>query len=287
MKTARSKNEDGGANFQTAKHKRICDFKMNDKISPQYIMKLIDIIGKALWKEYPSYKNVQFYIDKWHEVNNDDWNNPWENFVIARTKEAKIDLLQTLHNIDGETLLKIAIDLGLETPDFIPSIPTFRNEIKSEYRTASLTFEKAFKQIEERPDIAIGLANSALESIIKELLKDEKIKTKSNNKKTLYDLTADLLKEFQLYPNADMPAEIRTIGSSLLTVNQSIEKLRSEKTNIHGKTDGDYIIKDALYTYFVVNSVATVGLFLKSYYNKKFVKECKTVHSNMEDELPF
>jgi len=55
----------------------------------------------------------------------------------------------------------------LETPDFIPCIPTFRNEIKSDYKTASATFEKAFRQIEEHPDIAIGLANSSLESIIK------------------------------------------------------------------------------------------------------------------------
>lgn len=43
----------------------------------------------------------------------------------------KIDLKKTLHQIDGETLLKIAIDLGLDTPDFIPSIPMFKNELKS------------------------------------------------------------------------------------------------------------------------------------------------------------
>ncbi len=69
--------------------------------------------------------------------------------------------------MDGETLIKIAIDLGVDTPDLIPSIPFFRNEIKAEYPTASQAFEKAYKEIEENPDIAIGLVNSALESIIK------------------------------------------------------------------------------------------------------------------------
>lgn len=70
-------------------------------------------------------------------------------------------------------MLKIAIDVGVETPDLIPSIPVFRNEIKAEFESASAAFEKAFKQIEEHPDIAIGLANSVLESIIKAVLNDE------------------------------------------------------------------------------------------------------------------
>ena len=186
--------------------------------------------------------------------------------------EDNIDLTETLHNIPGETLLKIAIDLGVETPDFIPSIPMFRNVIKSEYKTASATFEKAFKQIEEHPDIAIGLANSALESIIKKILKDGLVSVNTNQNKTLYDLTTNLLKEFQMYPNSDMPIEIKTIGSSLLSINQSIEKIRSEKTDFHGKGTEDYIIKDPLYTYFIVNTVASIGLFLDSFYKKKFLE---------------
>lgn len=53
-------------------------------------------------------------------------------------------MTSTLHTIDGETLIKIAIDLGLETSDFMPSIPLFKNELNSSYENASLTFEKAF-----------------------------------------------------------------------------------------------------------------------------------------------
>ena len=252
-------------------------------------MDLVDKIEKALWDAFETgkYKKVRHYIERWQNTTVDFSGNTYHDFDISENEQGNIDLLETLHRIDGETLLKIAIDLGLETPDFIPSIPTFRNEIKSDYPTASATFEKAFKQIEEHPDIAVGLANSALESIIKEILQDVRIKTKSSSKKTLYELAADLLKEFQLYPNADMPAEIKIIGSSLLSISQSIEKLRSEKTNFHGKTEEDLVIKDPLYTYFVVNSVATVGLFLKSYYKKKFVTGNDTPGETAHDDLPF
>jgi len=253
---------------------------MEDTISPKYLMKLVESVNKAIWSEYESYKKVKLYIDKWYI-----WDLNWENFQIKTKPNGDIDLESTLHTMAGELLLKIAIDLGVETPDFIPLIATFRNEIKSDYKTASATFEKAIKQIENHPDIAIGLANSALESIIKEILKDTRLKTKPIAKKTLYDLTSELLKEFQLFPDSDMPIEIKKIGSSLLSVNQGIEKLRSEKTNVHGKTAEDYIIEDSLYTYFIVNSVTTIGLFLNSYYKKKFLD---TVSDNDEDnELPF
>lgn len=260
------------------------DYK--DIVSPKYQMQLISSVEKAIWDEYKSYKQVRLYINKWYNNNyepNGFNNNYWENFTIVEKPNGEIDLTTTLHNISGTDLLKIAIDLGVDTPDFIPSIPTFRNELKSEYKTAYDTFSKAFKQIESDPSIAIGLANSALESIIKEILKDERISCKISGSETLYGLTKIILKEFNI-TNPDHPIEIKTIGSSLLAINQSIEKLRSEKTDFHGKTNDDYLITDTIYTYFVVNAVTTVGLFINSYYKTKFSKS-KTVVE--DDELPF
>lgn len=265
---------------------------MENVISPKYLMKLISDIETALWNQFQTskYRNVRFYIEKWHKHNDGyNFNDYWENFTIYEDNNKNIDLTKTLNNIDGETLLKIAIDLGVDTPDFIPSIPTFRNEIKTEYPSASSTFESAFKKIESEPNIAIGLANSALESIIKEILKDERINSKIKNNKTLYDLTSEILKVFQYYPNSDMPDEIKTIGSSLLAISQGIEKLRSDKTDFHGKTKDDYKIEDSIYTYFVVNCVTSIGLFINSYYKTKFPKpvvesEAPTIE---EDILPF
>lgn len=265
---------------------------MENVISPKYLMKLISDIETALWNQFQTskYRNVRFYIEKWHKHNDGyNFNDYWENFTIYEDNSKNIDLTKTLNNIDGETLLKIAIDLGVDTPDFIPSIPTFRNEIKAEYPSASSTFESAFKKIESEPNIAIGLANSALESIIKEILKDERINSKIKNNKTLYDLTSEILKVFQYYPNSDMPDEIKTIGSSLLAISQGIEKLRSDKTDFHGKTKDDYKIEDSIYTYFVVNCVTTIGLFMNSYYKTKFPKPVVESEAPIieEDILPF
>lgn len=257
---------------------------MEGLISPKYQMKLVKSLNDAIWEEYKSYKDVKFYINKWHK-SNDEYSDYWENFSIAyKDKGGKeIDLLQTLHNMTGEDLLRIAIDLGVDTPDFIPSIPTFKNELKSDYKTAYDTFSKAYKQIETDPDVAIGLANSALESIIKEILKDERIESKLNGGETLYKLTTIILKEFTL-TNDENPKEIKTIGSSLLAINQTIEKIRSEKTTFHGKTADDFLISDSIYTYFIVNTVATVGLFLNSYYKNKYPKPNQDVNV---DTLPF
>ena len=250
-------------------------------------MKLVNSVHDAIWAEFSSYEQVRHYINKWYENNyepNGFNDNFWENFSIVEKENKKLDLHATLHSMSGNTLLKIAIDLGVDTPDFIPSIPTFKNELKSEYKTAYDTFTKAYKQIETDPSIAVGLANSALESIIKEILKDERISSKIKGGETLSKLTSIILKEFNI-TNDDHPIEIKTIGSSLLAINQSIEKLRSEKTNFHGKTNDDYLISDAIYTYFIVNSVATVGIFLISYYKNKFPKPKPLVEE--VDGLPF
>ena len=255
---------------------------MNELISPKYLMKLVKQVDTVIWDEYKSYREVRMYIEKWHQEN--EYNN-WENFRIAIKESKEIDLLQTLNNMPGELLLKVAIDMNVDTPDFIPSVPVFKNSLKTEYKTAYDTFVKAFRQVETDPSLAVGLANSALESIIKEILKDERIKSKVTGKETLYSLTLIILKEFNLI-NDELPKEIKTIGSQLTSIAQSIEKLRSEKTAFHGKTDTDYLITDTVYTYFVLNAVTTVGLFLQNYYKTLHPKVVKKANDFLDD-LPF
>ena len=249
-------------------------------------MNLVDQIDKSIWQEFSSYEKVSMYIRQWQH-----WYSEYEvNFTIVyKDKNSnQINLFSTLHNIDDETLIKIAIDLGIDTPDFIPSVPYFRNKIKAEYPTASATFEKAVKAIETDPDTAIGLANSALESIVKEILRHPYIQLKKDvNKETLYSLVCSFLKEFKLSPSANMPPEFKTIGSSLISIAQSIEGVRSERTNFHGKCNDDEVISDSMYAYMVVNSVTTVGLFLDSFF-KKYIKETSNeTDEQIVDDLPF
>lgn len=117
--------------------------------------------------------------------------------------------------MDGELLLKVAIDLGIETPDYIPSIPIFRNELKCSCEFASRTFEKAFREIESDPDTACGLAVAALESIIKEILLDDRIAIQSRNKGDIHKLMDDILKAYSLLPNNNILTEIRTLVTGL------------------------------------------------------------------------
>jgi len=255
---------------------------MNELISPKYLMKLVKQVDTAIWEEYKSYKEVRMYIEKWHEE--EEFNN-WENFRFAFRDNKEIDLHQTLNNMPGELLLKVAIDMNVDTPDFIPSVPVFKNSLKTEYKTAYDTFVKAFRQVETDPSLAVGLANSALESIIKEILKDERINSKITGKETLYSLTLIILKEFNL-TNPELPKEIKTIGSQLASIAQSVEKLRSEKTAFHGKTDTDYIITDSVYTYFIINAVTTVGLFFQKYFKTLHPKMVMQTNDNFDD-LPF
>lgn len=261
---------------------------MNQSISPKYQMDIVQKISTCLFEQFRSYENVETYLSKWHQEER-GWNNFWENFQFYYRDEAKkkIDAAKTLHNIDGETLLKIAIDLGIETPDYIPSIPTFKNELKSSYETASLTFEKAFRNVEIDPSLAIGLANSALESIIKEILKDSRINVTWNEKETLTKLIGNICKAFGLQSNGNFPKEIKTLASSLINAGKAIEDLRSDKTEFHGKTDGDLMIEDAVYAYFVVNATTTVGLFLLNFYKSNYPPVNNMPMAISDDGLPF
>lgn len=253
---------------------------MSHPISPKYLMNLIKKVHQAIWEEYKTYKEVKFYLEKWQEA--DNYGN-WVNFGIFYTDDNKLDVSQTLHYVPRETLVKIAIDLGVDTPDFIPSIPTFKNELKSDYTTAYDAFTKATHQVESDPSLAIGLANSALESIIKEILKDGRIKEKTTGKETLYKLVIIILRVFNS-DSTEHPDEIKNIGNSLANIAQNIEKLRSDKTHFHGKTATDALITDSIYAYFVVNSAATIGHYLNSYYKHNYPKP--RVEFN-PDDLPF
>ena len=248
---------------------------MEYKISPVYRMKLLEKVEKEIWNRYKSYKDVEQYMklnqiyDGFGQVDFDI-----SYFSEGKNKE-KINLIETLRVIAKDIpdkLLKMAIDLGIETPDYIPSIPTFRNELKADYKNASTSFEKAFQNIEEDPAESVGYANSVLESIIKEILKDQRFDidaTKLTNGK----LVEAILKEFGLNPNSpQMPDEIKSIGSSLTTVSKAIEDLRSDKTSFHGHDSEKYLIDEPLYAYFIVNACATVGLFLINFYEKKIPK---------------
>ena len=207
-------------------------------------------------------------MSRWQQYAKDNTSGV-EYFSIQYKEKGDIDSMATLIGIDGKTLIRIAIDLDIHTPDFIPCVPTFRNEMKEEYSTTYDVFNKACKQVYEDASMAISLANSTLESLIKQILQDERVDVKWDEKYTLKKLVEAICKAFIAKDN-DAPLEIKSLCSSLTGACDAIESIRNRKTIAHGKTDNDYIVSDPLYAVFIVNSVATIGQFLYSYYKTKY-----------------
>ncbi|GAA4139687.1 hypothetical protein GCM10022216_18040 [Sphingobacterium kyonggiense] len=58
---------------------------MNELLSPKYQMQLVQQVDDKIWEEYKTYKDVLFYIKKWHEKEPSYYQNDrsWENFYIS------------------------------------------------------------------------------------------------------------------------------------------------------------------------------------------------------------
>ncbi len=235
-----------------------------NELPPKTFIKFISAIEKELKKEFTE-REIELYLEKWQESTDDFL--LLEDFIIYKLQNGKVDILRTLFNIEVEKLIRIAFDLGMDISAFVPGVRSLKQFLQTNaFYYALDSFEKAMKNIFDNPDIAIGLANSALESIIKEILKRYNENEEEFSKETTYKLTQRLLKKMKLFPDKELPKEIRDIGSALLTIAKKIEELRSNKTEFHGKIADDKILDEPGFAVFIINAVATVGLFLEQYY---------------------
>jgi len=254
-------------------------------ISPSSMLDIIERIEKALWDKFENkkYQNVKRYISRWHEEEYYDRGNYYgSNFEIATQQDSgNIDLPATLDNMSDELLFQIAVDLSIEVPGLVYSVAEIKGVLSQKYEDIGRTFEKAHKKIYSEPSTAIIMANSALERIIKKICSDSTIDG-CKSKDTLYKLTSHVLKQFNFFPDKSLNTNIRNIGSGLLSASQAIENIRSNNTEAHGTEDE--IISDPLYAMLVVNTVATVGLFLLNYYEKHYKPE---PDFNQDEEIPF
>lgn len=187
----------------------------------------------------------------------------------------------------GEDLVRIAIDIGVDTPGFLPAFPTLKNELKSDYKTAYDAFTKASRSVLEDPSTAILLAHSALEGIMKEITNDKRFSDHPGPRATQKVLTDYILKKFHSDTDGH-PEEIKRISRSMESMNQAIEDIRSKKTHAHGKANEDYLITDAIYSQFIINSVTAIGIYMIALYKNKYPKtELEVTMDEPDDELPF
>lgn len=261
------------------------------EISPKYLMELIEKIEANIWKEFSSYKKVENYILKWAKPEH-DWNGylisgNFEIYYQAHNDERKIDLNKTLHNIkDSEFLLKIAADLGLDIPGFIATIPIIKARLyELNFPRVKEQFEKAIKDVYEKPSNAVSMANTALESLVKHILEDGDFKIE-NEKDTLKKLVGNIIREFK-FRDKNLPDQMKGICSALVSLSQQVESLRSDKADGHGSFKTEYRIDDPIYAMLIVNSTVTVGLFLLDYYELKYKKSKVINIDDINIQMPF
>jgi len=252
-------------------------------------MQLIPKVEKQLWDLFDTskYQNVRRYIKKWH-VDWYDFNEDRENFHIYYKDEGskEIDLTETLHNMPAETVLKIAIDLGIDTPNFLPAISKFKNVLKERNKNAYQDFERASKNVYDEPDLSVALASSALDGIIKTILNHEVFKADEKiNNAALTKQVGLIVKKLGLTEKT-APQEIITLASNIRSLGSTIDDIRSSKTAAHGKLEEEYKVDDPLWASFVVNACATLGLFLWEYFEKKY-KPFVKLETNDLSEIPF
>lgn len=265
-----------------------------EDISPRYMMKLISEVEQALWDEFETsrYKNVGLYIEKWHksEGTPPNYNDYEENFEIFWQDEhrTKIDLSTTLHRMPKEIVIRIATDLGVPTPGFLPVVPEkFKNVLTEINQNACHNFERAIRDVYENPGNSVTLAASALDGTIKTILEHKKLQelkaeTSGKSLRKQAQLITGRLSEMS---NTECPQEIITLCGQLRGIGQTIDDLRSNKATAHGKLGEEYVIDEPLWAALVVNTCATVGIFLWELFNNKY-KLTEEASQNAISEVP-
>lgn len=256
-------------------------------LSPLYMQRLKNSVEKTLWEtfEESKYRQVSEYIARWHEEEDDD-DFPWENFAIFE-RDDHIDLSRTLAGMPNETLIKMAADLGVDTPGLLPCIPVMKNVLRENNRSALSNFERAVKEVYEHPDQSVALAASTLEGLFKAILQESQQNTLSKNN-SLSKLTSKVVKELVVCCDSSAPAEIKALASQIRGIGCTIDDLRSDKSTAHGKAPDEYIIDDELWAETVVNATATLGILLWRLHERQKNARQRPYSSPVYDEdIPF
>lgn len=227
------------------------------EISPLYMQRLKNQVEEALWNQFhrSKYRQVEEYVWRWHE--DSDF---WENFHVY-TKDNHIDLDSTLARMPNDILIKIAADIGVETPGLLPCIPIMENILNQNNTNAYTNFKRAVRNVYDQPDQSVALAASTLEGVFKTIIQNIEPSNSIGND-SLTKLTTKVVKELVGTCDPSTPQEIKILASQLRGLGKTIDDLRSDKSIAHGKASGGYVVDDALWAETVVNCTATLGILL-------------------------
>lgn len=152
----------------------------------------------------------------------------------------------------NDILIKMAADIGIETPGLLPCIPVMKNILGMANASAYANFERAVRDVYDFPDQSVALAASTLEGVFKAIIQDMDPNASVGNL-SLSKLTSKVVKELVDACDPSTPQEVKTLAAQLRSLGSSIDNLRSDKSTAHGKAPGEYVVDDSLWAETVVN----------------------------------
>jgi hypothetical protein len=206
------------------------------------------------------------------EMNTTDINLFLSGFNIGHNNETIVPSKRTyvINMLSKETdkvVFHIANELKINSHDNIEAIIQLENLLQKNYLKNIIDdFNRSVSNIEKDPDLAIASASSTLESICKSLLDYLSIDyPKDQGLSSLVSLT---FHQLDLSPSAHSDAEIKRILGGLTNAGLGIGVLRTGYSSAHGKGSKQYRLGKR-HARLVVNSMATIGIFLlETYYDK-------------------
>lgn len=106
------------------------------KYSKSFITELIIKIKKKLLKIY-TYDKDKVYIYLTRNVGRENI-----HFTFAPFLGGNLDIVETLNLTDDNTIIKMAIDLGIEIPNIVYSVVKIETKVFNDYKRAKRTFDK-------------------------------------------------------------------------------------------------------------------------------------------------
>lgn len=195
-----------------------------------------------------------------------------ENDGTTMADSKRVYTKKLLATVEDRIVIQIADDLGIDIPgEVIQGTIALQNLLNgTAYTHAKSDFEQALKDVETRPENAIGLASTTLESICKAIL--DSFYESYPQDESLQSLQKAVFNILQLSPEGRADGDIKRILGGLINVGAGIATLRTKYSSFHGKGKKQYRLSKR-HARLAVNALTTTGLFLLETFDERFLEK--------------
>jgi len=189
------------------------------------------------------------------------------NLSMATSKRTYVkDLLAIA---EDNILTQIADELGIKTPveGSLGSKELMGLLNGNAYVIVKKDFEDALHDLDSRPDNAIGMASTTLESLCKEIL--DSLNLPYPHDESLQPLIKTVYDNMNLSPDGYADPELKRILGGLFNAGAGIASLRTKYSSFHGKGKKQYRLGKR-HARLAINCLTTIGLFLIETYQERF-----------------